>query len=108
MWDNPRLLNLAAGTLVGIAVFVFAIVGVALLARSPLFPVTQIELTHPLGRTTRAEVESAARAYPRKLLRGIAFGGARGTRGAALGAQGLGAPRLAGPAGSEPRGARRV
>jgi cell division protein FtsQ len=65
MWDNPRLLNMAAGALVGIAVFVFAIVGVALLARSPLFPVTVIELTHPLGRTTRAEIESAARAHIR-------------------------------------------
>ena len=65
MWDNPRLLNLVAGALVGIAVFVFAIVGVALLARSPFFPVTEIELTHPLGKTTRAEIESAARAHIR-------------------------------------------
>ena len=62
MWDNPRLLNLAAGTLVGIALFVFAIVGVVLIARSPFFPVTEIELTHALGKTTRAEIESAARA----------------------------------------------
>jgi cell division protein FtsQ len=65
MWDNPRLLNLAAGTLVGIAMFVFAIVGVVLLARSPFFPVTEIELTHVLGKTTRAEIESAARAHIR-------------------------------------------
>ena len=65
MWDNPRLLNMAAGALVGIAVFAFAIAGVALLARSPLFPVTEIELTHPLGKTTRAEIESAARTHIR-------------------------------------------
>lgn len=65
MWDNPRLLNMAAGALVGIAVFVFAIVGVALIARSPLFPLTEIELTHALGKTTRAEIESAARAHIR-------------------------------------------
>ena len=65
MWDNPRLLNMAAGALVGIALFVFAIAGVALLARSPLFPVTEIELTHPLGKTTRAQIESAARAHIR-------------------------------------------
>jgi cell division protein FtsQ len=62
MWDNPRILNLAAGTLVGIAVFVFAIVGLVLLARSPLFPVTEVELTHALGRTTKAEIAAATRA----------------------------------------------
>jgi cell division protein FtsQ len=62
MWDNPRILNLAAGALVGIAVFVFAIAGIALLLRSPLFPVTQIELTHFLGKTTREEIETATRA----------------------------------------------
>lgn len=65
MWDNPRLLNLAAGTLVGIALFVFAIAGIAALARSPLFPVTEVELTHALGKTTRAEIESTARAHIR-------------------------------------------
>jgi cell division protein FtsQ len=65
MWDNPRILNLAAGTLVGIAVFVFAIAGLLLLLRSPLFPVTQIELTHALGNTTREEIEAVARAHLR-------------------------------------------
>jgi cell division protein FtsQ len=65
MWDNPRILNLAAGALVGIAVFVFAVAGVVLLLRSPLFPVTQIELTHPLGKTTREEIEAAARVHVR-------------------------------------------
>jgi cell division protein FtsQ len=65
MWDNPRILNLAAGTLVGIAVFVFAIAGLLLLLRSPLFPVTQIELTHALGNTTREEIEAVARAHIR-------------------------------------------
>jgi cell division protein FtsQ len=63
MWDNPRTLNLAAGTLVGVAVCVFAVAGCALLARSPLFPLTAIELTHPLGNTTRQEIEAAARAH---------------------------------------------
>lgn len=62
MWDNPRVLNLAAGVLVGIALFVFALAGALLLARSPLFPVTEVELTHPLGKTTRAEIEAAVRA----------------------------------------------
>jgi cell division protein FtsQ len=61
MWDNPRILNTAAGTLVGIALFVFAVAGIALVLRSPLFPVTGIELTHPLGHTTRGEIEAATR-----------------------------------------------
>jgi cell division protein FtsQ len=65
MWDNPRSLNLAAGVLVGIALFVFAIAGAVLLMRSPLLPVTRIELTHPLGKTTRQEIEAAARAHTR-------------------------------------------
>ena len=65
MWDNPRILNLVAGALVGVAVFAFAVAGVALLLRSPLFPITQIELTHPLGKTTRQEIEAAARAHIR-------------------------------------------
>jgi cell division protein FtsQ len=63
MWDNPRILNTVAGTLVGVAVFVFAVALIALLLRSPLFAVTQIELTHPLGNTTREEIEAAARAH---------------------------------------------
>jgi cell division protein FtsQ len=61
MWDNPRILNLAAGTLVGIAVFMFAAALVVLVLRSPLFPVSVIEVTHPLGHTTRAEIEAAMR-----------------------------------------------
>jgi cell division protein FtsQ len=60
MWDNPRILNLAAGTLVGIALFVFAAAAVVLVLRSPLFPVTAIELTHALGHTTREEIAAAA------------------------------------------------
>src|SRR5262245_42000974 len=60
MWDNPRVLNLAAGTLVGIALFIFAAAGVMLVLHSPLFPVTRIALTHPLAHTTREEVAAAA------------------------------------------------
>lgn len=61
VWDNPRVLNMAAGVLVGIAAFAFATIGLILLLRSPLFPVTQIDLTHSLGRTTRAEIEGVVR-----------------------------------------------
>jgi cell division protein FtsQ len=59
VWDNPRLLNLAAGALVGVALCVFALAAIVLLARSPLFPVSRIELTHAPERTTRADIEAA-------------------------------------------------
>lgn len=59
MWDNPRILNLAAGALVGIAGLVFLTAGGVLLVRSPLFPVTQLEVTHSLLRTTKHEIEAA-------------------------------------------------
>jgi cell division protein FtsQ len=61
VWDNPRLLNTAAGALVGIALFAFAVAGALLLARSALFPVRSIELSHPLEKTTRHEIETALR-----------------------------------------------
>lgn len=61
MWDNPRILNLAAGFLVGLAVLAFAASGLWLLARSGLFPVRHVEITTPLANTTRREIESAVR-----------------------------------------------
>jgi cell division protein FtsQ len=62
MWDNPRILNLAAGALVGIATLAFAIAGLLLLVRSPLFPIREVEITSPLRHTTKAEIETAVRA----------------------------------------------
>jgi cell division protein FtsQ len=61
MWDNPRILNVTAGALVGIAGLIFAIVGIALLLRSPLFPVTELEVKNALAKTTKQEIEAAAR-----------------------------------------------
>lgn len=61
MWDNPRILNMTAGALVGVAGFIFLIVAAALLLRSPLFPVTEIQVTSALGKTTREEIEAATR-----------------------------------------------
>jgi cell division protein FtsQ len=62
MWDNPRLLNMAAGVLVGIAAFIYLVAGVVLLLGSSLFPVRELEVTHALAKTTREEIEAAARA----------------------------------------------
>src|SRR2546427_12806763 len=61
MWDNPRLLNSAAGLLLVGAPLLFAFAGLQLLLRSPLFPLRELELTHPLKHTTRQEVEAAVR-----------------------------------------------
>src|SRR5216684_2824925 len=61
MWDNPRLLNSAAGLLVCVAALVFGFAGLQLLLRSPLFPLRELELTRPLKQTTRQEVEAAVR-----------------------------------------------
>ena len=61
MWDNPRVLNLAAGTLAGVAAFVFLVAAGTLLLRSPWFPITAVELTHTPGKTRREEIEHAVR-----------------------------------------------
>jgi cell division protein FtsQ len=61
MWDNPRLLNVVAGALVGVAALAFAVMGSVLLLRSELFPVREIEIKTALKKTTRSEIESALR-----------------------------------------------
>jgi cell division protein FtsQ len=61
VWDNPRLLNLAAGVLVGIAALIFGAVLVALLLRSPLVPVREVRLANALERTSKQEIERALR-----------------------------------------------
>jgi cell division protein FtsQ len=61
MWDNPRLLNIAAGALVGVAALIFLSVAVAMLLRSELFPVREMQITTPMKKTTRAEIELAMR-----------------------------------------------
>jgi cell division protein FtsQ len=59
VWDNPRLLNMAAGALTGLASLALVGTAVLLLLRSQLFPVTHLELAHPLHRTTKQEIAAA-------------------------------------------------
>lgn len=59
MWDNPRLLNLVAGALVGVALFVFAIAGTLKVLRSDLFPLREIVVVSPLKHTTKEDVLAA-------------------------------------------------
>jgi cell division protein FtsQ len=61
MWDNPRLLNMAAGALVGVALLALAVGGTFLVLRSSFFPITRIEVMHSLAKTTREEIEAATR-----------------------------------------------
>ena len=61
MWDNPRLLNIAAGALIGLAVLAFVLVAAHRLLRSDLFPLRVVELTSAVKKTTRAEIEAAVR-----------------------------------------------
>ena len=59
MWANPRLLNAAAGFLVGVAVLALSLAGLHALLRSELFPLRRIELTGPAQHLTREQVEAA-------------------------------------------------
>lgn len=63
MWDNPRILNLAAGALVGVALLAFSAAGAFALWKSPLFPVREIEVANPLAHTSKAEIEQAVRGH---------------------------------------------
>ena len=59
MWDNPRLLNMAAGALVGVAALAFSVAGMWLLMRSELFPVREVEVKTALQRTSKGEIQAA-------------------------------------------------
>jgi cell division protein FtsQ len=61
MWDNPRLLNMLAGFLVGLTGLAFALTGLQLAMRSPLWPVHDVTVPGRLEHTTRAEIEEALR-----------------------------------------------
>lgn len=59
MWHNPRLLNAAAGFLVGIALLFFSFVGLHLLLRSERFPLRHVEFTTAVEHLEREDVEAA-------------------------------------------------
>ncbi|HEX2565942.1 MAG TPA: cell division protein FtsQ/DivIB [Burkholderiales bacterium] len=61
MWDNPRLLNLLAGMLIGLAVLGFLAVGSLKLLHAGLFPVRELVLTAAPAHITRAQIEDAVR-----------------------------------------------
>jgi cell division protein FtsQ len=59
MWDNPRVLNIAAGALVGVAILAFGAAGLWMLLRSELFPVREVVVAQALQKTAREDIESA-------------------------------------------------
>jgi len=64
MWDNPRLLNVVAGALVGVALLFFAAAGFVYLLRAPLSPMREVVVVSELKKTHRQEIEAAASAVP--------------------------------------------
>jgi len=61
MWDNPRLLNLAANALIALAIVIFGFAGTQALLSSPLFPLREVTVLGELTHTTRDDLESATR-----------------------------------------------
>src|SRR5262245_413030 len=59
MWDNPRLLNLAAFVIGWIALMLFGWAGLQLLLQSSLFPVREAQVTTVLKKTGRDEIAQA-------------------------------------------------
>jgi cell division protein FtsQ len=62
MWDNPRLLNVAAGAVAGMGAVALAFIALHFAARSTHFAVREIELVTVPSKTTRSEIEAAVRA----------------------------------------------
>ena len=61
MWDSPRALNMIAGVLVGLAMLAFTVVGMVFVLRSEWFPMHEVVIKTPLGKTSRGEIEDKLR-----------------------------------------------
>lgn len=59
MWDNPRQLHLAANTLVGVSLLLFAYAALQLLLRSPAFPLREVTLRAEPANAAKVEIEAA-------------------------------------------------
>jgi cell division protein FtsQ len=59
MWDNPRLLNMAANSLIGLAALIFAYAALQLLLHSPLFPLKEVVVRGDLKHADRDEITGA-------------------------------------------------
>jgi cell division protein FtsQ len=61
MWDNPRLLNMAANGLIALAIVMLGFAGTQALLNSSLFPVREVTVLGQLTHTTRDDLEGATR-----------------------------------------------
>jgi len=59
MWDNPRLLNMAANLLIGLAALLFSFAGLQLLVHSPLFPLKEVVVRGELKNAAAGDIEGA-------------------------------------------------
>jgi cell division protein FtsQ len=59
MWDNPRLLHLAADALTGLAALLFAAAALQLLLSSPFFPLREVVVRSDLRNVSREEIANA-------------------------------------------------
>jgi cell division protein FtsQ len=59
VWDNARLLNSAAGVLVGVAMLGLGVAGAQLFLRSELFPVLGVEVRNRPEHTSSEEIQAA-------------------------------------------------
>lgn len=59
MWDNPRLLNMAANALIGLAALIFAYAALEMLLRSPLFPLREVVVRGELKNADREDIANA-------------------------------------------------
>jgi len=63
VWDNPRLLNAAAGFLVGLVALAAVLVAAHRVASSPLFALRAVELRAAPERAPRVAIEATIRAH---------------------------------------------
>jgi cell division protein FtsQ len=63
VWDNPRLLNAAANTLLALVATAFVYAGLQALARSSLFPLRDLVVGGSLQHTTKAQIERIAAGF---------------------------------------------
>jgi len=61
MWDNPRLLNLVASSLMATAFVILAFAGTQFVLHSPWFPLRELTVRGDLAHTSRAQLEAATR-----------------------------------------------
>lgn len=61
MWDNPRLLNMAANSLIATAIVILGFACAQFVLNSPLFPLREVTVNGDLAHTGREDLEMATR-----------------------------------------------